>query len=73
MSKIIIDIRGDIKPAVALECVRQVVAQGKVSEGERGKKYYCWATRFFTPEGTIVVSTRQYRKNDCFVVYKQNR
>lgn len=32
MSKIIIDVRDDIIPVVALECVKRVVARGKVSE-----------------------------------------
>lgn len=73
MSKIEIDIRDNISPNVALEAVRQVVANGKVSTGEKGKKYYCWATMFDTPEGDVIVSTRQYRKNDCFMVYKQKR
>jgi hypothetical protein len=69
--KIQIDIRNNISPTLALEAVKQVVAHGKISEGEKGKKYYCWATSFETNEGDIVVSTRQYRKNDCFVVYKE--
>lgn len=73
MSKIYIDIRGNISPNVALEAVRQVVANGKVSTGEKGKKYYCWATEFETPEGDVIVYTRQYRKNDCFMVYKQKQ
>ena len=65
-----IDIRDDIPPVLALECVKQVVAEGKVSTGENGKKYYCWATSFQTNVGKIMVVTRQYRKDDCFVVYK---
>lgn len=73
MSKIEIDIRDDISPTVAVECVRSVIAQGKISVGERGKKYYCWATTFDTPEGNVIVYTRQYRKNDCFIVYKQKQ
>lgn len=68
--KIQIDIRDNVSPTIALEAVRQVVSQGKISEGENGKNYYCWATSFETNEGDIVVSTRQYRKSDCFVVYK---
>lgn len=70
MSKIEIDIRDDISPSIALMCVEQVVAGGKISEGENGKKYYCWLTTFNTSDGEVAVATRQYRKNDCFVVYK---
>ena len=68
-----IDIRDDIPPEVALEAVKQVVREGKISQGERGKMYYCWATSFSTNIGKIMVVTRQYRKSDCFVVYKPNK
>ena len=71
MSKIEIDIRDNISPSVALKYIEQVVADGKVSEGERNKKYYCWVTRFSTSKETIIVATQQYRKNDCFIVYKE--
>ena len=67
-----IDIRDDIKPDIALECVKRVIQGRKISEGENGKMYYCWATIFNTSLGELVVCTRQYRKNDCFVVYKKN-
>lgn len=72
MSKMEIEIRDGINPVQALEAVKQVVEHGKVSEGEKGKKYYCWATVFKNTDDSsqFVVATRQYRKNDCFVVYK---
>ncbi len=71
MAKIQIEIRDDIPPALALDAVRHVVEGGKISTGEKGKKYYCWATVFTTTDlNKIMVATRQYRKNDCFVVYK---
>lgn len=65
-----IDIRDNIPPVIALELVKQVVSEGKISDGEHGKKYYCWATLFHTNIGDIMVATRQYRKSDCFIVYK---
>lgn len=68
--KVEIDIRDEIPVELAIEAVRQVVQEGKVSVGEKGKMYYCWATSFSSNIGKIIVSTRQYRKNDCFVVYK---
>lgn len=68
--KIEIEIRDDIGPELALEAVKQVIAGGRISQGEKGKMYYCWATSFSSNIGKIIVSTRQYRKNDCFVVYK---
>lgn len=68
--KVEIDIRDDIKPDIALECVKQVVASGKISRDGKGKLYYCWITTFGTPLGKIIVFTRGNRKNDCFVVSK---
>ena len=73
MGKIHIEIRDDIKPEIALFCVARVVANGKISKGENGKMYYCWATTFDAPDGKIAVSTRQYRKNDCFIVWKYGK
>ena len=68
--KIHIDIRDDITIGLAMTCVKQVIDDGKVSTDTKGNKYNCWATMFNTDEGKIVVSTRPYRKSDCFVVYK---
>lgn len=68
--KVQIDIRDEIPVELAIDAVQQVVQEGKVSTGEKGKMYYCWATSFSSNIGKIIVSTRQYRKNDCFVVYK---
>lgn len=72
-SKINIDVRDNIDPALALRLVARVVSDGKVSTGENGKMYYCWLTVFDTPNGEISVQTRQYRKSDCFVVYKSGK
>ena len=66
--KIHIDIRDDIPPAIALYYVCKVVAQGRISNNN---KSYCYGTLFKTSVGNIFVSTRQYRKSDCFVVYKE--
>ena len=65
--RIHIDIRHDIPKTVALECVKQVIEQGKVSADG---KSYCYATTFDTSVGEVWVATRQYRKSDCFLVYK---
>lgn len=65
--KIHIDIRNNLSPTVALECVKQVIAQGKISDDG---KSYCYATTFDTNEGEIWVHPRPYRKTDCFLVYK---
>lgn len=67
--KIHIDIRNDISPTIAVECVRQVIALGKLSANS---KSYCYATTFDTNEGEVCVTTRLYRKSDCFLVYKTN-
>lgn len=70
--KIHLDIRDDIPSTIALECVKQVVEQGRVSA--QGKMY-AYATIFSTTSlGEIVVEARPYRKSDCFIVYKnQNK
>ena len=68
-----IDVRDNINPELALRLVARVIAGGKISTGENGKMYYCWLTVFGTPDGEIGVSTRQYRKNDCFVVWKYGK
>lgn len=65
--KIHLDIRNDISPTIALECVKQVIAQGKISA--QGKSY-AYATTFNTNEGEVCVAVRPYRKNDCFLIYK---
>lgn len=71
--KINIDIRDNIKPELALLLVSSVIDSGKISKGENGKMYYCWGTLFDTPDGEIMVATRQYRKTDCFVVYRHKK
>ena len=71
--KININICDNIKPELALRLVARVVAAGKTSKGENGKMYYCWLTTFDTSDGEIMVSTRQYRKNDCFIVWKYGK
>lgn len=68
--KIHIDIRDNIPETIALECVRIVIGYGRVSKGEHGKKYYSLVTSFDTSAGEVWVSTRQYRKSDCFVVHR---
>ena len=73
MARISIDILDDIHPAIAVDAVSLVVKHGKISKGENGKMYYCWATLLESPQGRIVVETRQYRKSDCFVVYKEKK
>ena len=66
--KIHLDIRDDIPPNIALECVKQVVEEGRISA--QGKMY-AYATIFNTTYlGEIVVAARPYRKSDCFIVYK---
>lgn len=71
--RINVDIRDDIEQGLALRLVASVIDAGKISKGENGKMYYCWLTVFDTPDGEIAVSTRQYRKNDCFVVHKYGK
>lgn len=65
--KIHLDIRDDIPPTIALECVKQVVEEGRISA--QGKMY-SYATAFDTYFGEIWVAAIPYRKSDCFIVYK---
>jgi len=62
--KIHIDIRDDIPPEVALDKVTQVVKGGRIS---KYNTLYCYLTVF--PD-SIAVAVNEYRKSDCFVVYK---
>lgn len=71
--KINIDIQDAIEPGLALLLVARVIDAGKISKGENGKMYYCWATTFDAPDGELTVWTRQYRKTDCFVVMKSGK
>lgn len=70
--RIEIEIRDGVNPITALECVKQVIAEGKISRDGRGKPYYCSAVSFLTHEGPTMVHTRNYRKNNCFLVYLEN-
>lgn len=65
--RIHLDIRNDIPPTIALECVKQVIKGGRISNGG---KSYCYVTTFDTNVGEVRVATREHRKSDCFVVYK---
>ena len=71
--RIEVEIQDGINPTTALERVKQVIAGGKVSRDRKGKSYYRWATSFLTYEGLVMVHTRNYRKNNCFLVYSENR
>lgn len=63
--KIHIDVRNDIDPEDAVRRVAHVISEGRISDD--GKKY-CWLT---TWKDGIAVSVNNYRKSDCFVVWKQ--
>ena len=65
--KIHIDIRNDIDVEVAIARVAKVIKGGRVS---KNKTLYCYST---TWEDDICVGVREYRKSDCFVVYKKGK
>lgn len=67
MSRIIIDVRDDIDPAAALLYVGHVIHQGRIS---KDNTKYCWLTTF---HDGVVVTVRDERKSDCFVVYKSKK
>jgi hypothetical protein len=62
--KIIIDIRDGVDEVTAMERVLHVIREGRISKNET---LYCYHTAW---HDNIHVSVRDYRKNDCFVVYK---
>jgi len=62
--KIHIDIRDDIDPEVAVRRVANVISDDRIS---RNNTLYCYLT---TWTDGICVSVRDYRKSDCFVVWK---
>lgn len=67
MPKIYIDIRDDIDPEDAVRKVAHVISEGKVS---KDNTVYCYLT---TWSDGIAVSTREYGKNDCFIVWKHGK
>ena len=62
--KIHIDIRDDISTVDALDAVSRVISKGRVS---KNNTMYCFLTIF---SNRIAVSTNEYRKSDCFTVWK---
>ena len=59
-----IKIEDNISDIVAINLVKEVIRQGKISNNETS---YCYLTVF----GNICVETQQYRKTPCFRVYKE--
>ena len=60
-----IKIEDNIDDLTAINLVKQVIEQGKISNYGNS---YCYLTVF----NDISVETRQYRKSPCFRVYKNN-
>ena len=58
-----IKIEDNIDDLTAINLVKQVIEQGKISNNGNS---YCYLTLF----SDICVETRQYRKSPCFRVYK---
>ena len=59
-----IRIEDNISDLVAINLVKEVIEQGKISNNGTS---YCYLTVF----GNICVETQQYRKTPCFRVYKE--
>ena len=64
-----IEIRKDISDEIAIELVRMVIRQGRISKG-KDRMYYCWATKITYQDEEYTVYVRNNRKTDCFVVTK---
>ena len=58
-----IKIEDNIDDLTAINLVKQVIEQGKISKNGNS---YCYLTIF----DDIAVETRQHRKSPCFRVYK---
>ena len=67
MSKMIIDNRSELDDNVALQLVKQVIEQGRISN--YGKQY-CYVTTFSVGDCVYAVATHLNKKSDRFVVYK---
>ena len=64
-----IEIRKNIPDEIAIELVRMVIQQGRISEG-KDRMYYCWVTKITYQDEEYTVYVRDNRKTDCFVVTK---
>ena len=64
-----IEIRDNIPDEIAIELVRSVIWQGRISKG-KDRMYYCWATKITYQDEEYIVYVRDNRKTDCFVVTK---
>lgn len=64
-----IEIRKNIPDEIAIELVRIVIRQGRISKG-KDRMYYCWATKIIYQDEEYTVYVRENRKTDCFVVTK---
>ena len=64
-----IEIRKNIPDEIAIELVRIVIRQGRISKG-KDRMYYCWATKIIYQDEEYTVYVRDNRKTDCFVVTK---
>lgn len=64
-----IEIRKNIPDEIAIELVRIVIRQGRISKG-KDRMYYCWATKIIYQDEEYTVHVRDNRKTDCFVVTK---
>lgn len=64
-----IEIRKNIPDEIAIELVRMVIRQGRISKG-KDRMYYCWATKITYQDKEYTVYVRNNRKTDCFVVTK---
>ena len=77
MSRIIINIEGDISDEKAIDLVKQVVKGGRVSVNTKGIKHYCWCTTWESPgrhEERHVVFVNRKKKgqtSDSFNVWKE--
>lgn len=61
--KMTIKIEDNIDDLTAINLVKQVIEQGKISNNGNS---YCYLTIF----DDIAVETRRYRKSPCFRVYR---
>lgn len=65
MSKIIIDDRSSVGVIAAIDSVRRVVANGRISNNN---KQYRYVSCFHSTEGVVYVLSRLNKQSDSFII-----
>ncbi len=72
-AKIIVGIEDDTPIHQALECVLQVVSDGRISETSKGVKHFCWHTHFRNGVHVYTRTKKNNQTSDSFGVYSTKK